>query len=189
MRCADLTRAANLAYRVLLERGVDALPVDPLALLKACRQLSVLTFEQAAEGLDLSAEEFVRRFGDSEAFVLRDDQGRSVLVYRADGNPARLRFTLAHELGHIVLGHCGSTRADEQEADCFANHLLCPRPVLEAALRSDQSFTPEKAARLFYVSAACARTVLREARGFASPDLFEAVAQRFGVHSNPNDLL
>lgn len=181
MTCADLSRAAMMAYRVLLARQVHAVPVDPLPMLRACRRLSVMSYDEAAELLDLPSDAFARRCSEAEAFVLRDDRGRSVLVYRQDGNPARLRFTLAHELGHIVLGHQDSAPAREREADCFASHLLCPRPVLYAARRSDPAFTPEKAARLFYVSVSCARVVLREAGTTVAPELEDAVAQLFGI--------
>lgn len=46
---------------------------------------------------------------------------------------ARRRFTAAHELGHILLGHTGKAAisgADEQAADIFAVRLLAPACVL-----------------------------------------------------------
>lgn len=49
--------------------------------------------------------------------------------------PVRIRFTIAHEIGHIVLGHCKNyagvvTEIEEyildKEADMFAGELLMP---------------------------------------------------------------
>jgi Zn-dependent peptidase ImmA (M78 family) len=69
-------------------------------------------------------------------------------------HPNRQRFTLAHELGHVILHRAklggevhvdrGSLRRDtlasagiddiEIEANAFASELLMPQPLLEAAL-------------------------------------------------------
>lgn len=47
--------------------------------------------------------------------------------------PSRLRFSLAHELGHLVM-HDAEDEENEQEADAFASELLLPsdevRPML-----------------------------------------------------------
>jgi Zn-dependent peptidase ImmA (M78 family) len=43
----------------------------------------------------------------------------------------RIRFSLAHEIGHKVLKHTEpSTIEQEKEADCFASHLLAPRMAI-----------------------------------------------------------
>lgn len=42
----------------------------------------------------------------------------------------RQRFTLMHELGHIVLGHVGESRQNEDEANYFASNILAPRVVI-----------------------------------------------------------
>ncbi len=69
----------------------------------------------------------------------------------------RQRFTLAHELGHIVLEHppesaCSSLQVIEcnREADIFASELLIPEFFLDELLLRTQS--PAILARLFDVS-------------------------------------
>jgi Zn-dependent peptidase ImmA (M78 family)/transcriptional regulator with XRE-family HTH domain len=56
-----------------------------------------------------------------------------IIAVLADAPGDRLRFNIAHELGHLVL-HRGSTKVDprkmEMEADTFAAELLTPRAVL-----------------------------------------------------------
>lgn len=57
--------------------------------------------------------------------------GRYVVLYddRAE-NERRLAFTLAHELGHIMLGHAGECEeVEEREANAFAASLLAPAIV------------------------------------------------------------
>ena len=42
----------------------------------------------------------------------------------------RQRFSLMHEVGHILLKHTGSCINNEEEADCFASHILVPRSII-----------------------------------------------------------
>lgn len=159
-RGTDLRRAAEMAYRVLIDRQVTALPVDPMNLLRQCRDTQVMTYEDAAEALGMTADDFDRRFGTADAFTLRQEHAGKehyLVIYRAGGNPARQRFTLAHELGHRVLGHRTANTASEREADCFASHLLCPRPVIARLAGRCDPLYAEQLAALCYVSVACAR--------------------------------
>lgn len=131
-----MSRAAAMAYRVLIRRGVSALPVHPLEILSACRNTVVWADVTAAERLKIPREALLGQLANAEAITFRQTiQGetRFNVVYREGGNPARLRFTLAHELGHRLL-HRGDEPSMEREADCFASHLLCPRPDDGAAL-------------------------------------------------------
>lgn len=127
-----MSRAAAMAYRVLIRRGVSALPVHPLEILSACRNTVVWADVTAAEQLKIPREALLGQLANAEAITFRQTiQGetRFIVVYREGGNPARLRFTLAHELGHRLL-HRGDEPNMEREADCFASHLLCPRPTM-----------------------------------------------------------
>lgn len=153
MRAPDYVRAADMACKSLLRLSVTELPVHPLEILRICRDTQVMTFDRAAELLGLSEDDFARLCGDADAFTIREG-GRYVVCYRVGGNPARLNFTLAHELGHIVLGHEGEGDAEEAEADHFAMHLLTPRPAAEAARTADEL------ARRCYVSLAAARMAM-----------------------------
>lgn len=62
-----------------------------------------------------------------------------VIVVRRDDSDSRQTFTLAHELGHLVLhrddffdtnGNLDATRGREKEANAFAGHVLLPVDVL-----------------------------------------------------------
>ena len=57
------------------------------------------------------------------------------LFFLNSASPAdRLRFTLAHEIGHIVM-HDGPTEAMEKEADLFAAEFLMPAAEIRPRLR------------------------------------------------------
>jgi len=42
----------------------------------------------------------------------------------------RQRFSLMHEVGHIVLNHEGESFSNEKEADLFASNILAPRSII-----------------------------------------------------------
>lgn len=163
---ADLTRAATMAYRCLLRLNVTALPVHPENMLRLCRDTVLMTFSEAAEQLNVDRAAFERQSGAADAFTVRvtltDGSQRHVVCYQEDGNRARLNFTLAHELGHIVLNHSGESAAEEAEADCFASYLLCPRPVLKQLASCGSTIFAEQIAALCYISVSAAEKIARQ---------------------------
>lgn len=55
----------------------------------------------------------------------------TTIFYEGSMSSGRIRFTLAHELAHLALGHpCTGELVYEHEADFFANYLLGPAPLL-----------------------------------------------------------
>ena len=48
------------------------------------------------------------------------------ILYNDNMDINRIRFTIAHEIGHIALGHEESNDETESETDYFARHLLVP---------------------------------------------------------------
>lgn len=76
-------------------------------------------------------------------------EGVKLILLAATSNPARQRFTLAHELGHLLFGDDQDIHLDrdifdkarkrdpsEQRANAFASAFLMPEEVLREAVRS-----------------------------------------------------
>lgn len=67
---------------------------------------------------------------EHDAFSLwaREEKSIPVLVVSAGKSGDRLRFSVAHELGHIMLhrGIIAGTKIHEREADAYASELLLP---------------------------------------------------------------
>jgi Zn-dependent peptidase ImmA (M78 family)/transcriptional regulator with XRE-family HTH domain len=64
------------------------------------------------------------------------DGARPIIVVAATPAGDRRRFSVAHELGHLVLHHTpeGAPHALEQQADAFAEAFLLPEAAMRAAL-------------------------------------------------------
>lgn len=118
----DYQNARDAAWRILLDCKVDRLPVRTSAI---CRQL----------GIHLVEGEIPQ---DGYSFITN---GIPYIVVKQDLYLPRKRFTAAHEIGHIILGHVGryelvnrepskSDNPIEREANVFASRLLAPACVL-----------------------------------------------------------
>lgn len=71
---------------------------------------------------------------DVDGVTIRPTAIRPIIFLNRNRPACRQRFSLAHELGHVVL-HGYHTRDMEKEADRFAAELLLPAKSVEADLR------------------------------------------------------
>lgn len=99
-----------------------------------------------------------------EGMTLRH-AGRYFVLYndRAE-NERRLCFTLAHELGHIMLGHAGEDEVrEEREANAFAASLLSPAIVFHyLTYRDGHVPSAEEMTAVFPLSREAAENRLRD---------------------------
>lgn len=85
-------------------------------------------------------------------------KGTDFIRYNTNHSDKRNRFTVAHEIGHALLGHtveCArgnsqSGNKHEQEANCFAAELLMPLQILKKAVNIYT--TVSDLAKAFWVS-------------------------------------
>jgi hypothetical protein len=81
--------------------------------------------------------------------------GQRRIYLRSGLESRRLRWAVAHELGHLALELDSSTRENEDACDAFAAALLLPRRAFQLALReTGVSYT--KLARWFVTTESCA---------------------------------
>lgn len=138
----EYKNSRDLAWRVLINENVRELPV---MVGRLCKRMGIRVVYYTPET-------------DSDGFsTIVDGQAQIFVSDRCSRE--RQRFTVAHELGHILLGHVGEyelvnrepSRGDnpiEQAANVFASRLLAPACVLWAL----DARTPEQIAKLCQIS-------------------------------------
>ena len=125
-----------MPWRLLLECGITELPVKVSAI---CRHLGVglRTYTQGYELIRRAG--LADRVRSGDGFLFRPEDGPPVIFYNGFATVGRQRFTVAHELGHYVLGHTGrllnrepspTDNPQERAANAFAARLLAPACVL-----------------------------------------------------------
>ncbi len=117
--------ARNASWQCLIDYRISNLPVKVSQIAK---QADIVLLKNSAVNL-LSENE-------SGITLMQDD--KLYIIYADEQSPQRCRFTIAHELGHIFLGHLfkengnGFATIDDAEhsANVFARDLLAPACVL-----------------------------------------------------------
>lgn len=115
----------NLAWKILIDCKVGQLPVK---VSEICRQL----------GIDVKLWDGPPNVGGRAVMV----GSKPIILVNKNDNVPRQRFSTAHELGHILLGHVGkydlvnrepapNDNPIEQAANVFASRLLAPACVLK----------------------------------------------------------
>ncbi len=125
----DIRDAEDAARSVREDWGLGNDPIPQLAELLEERGIKVLSL--ALENIDGLAAK-VRR---------KDHMAARVVVVKCDAWSERKRFTLAHELGHMVIDPAPSLSEKEVEkaAHRFAGAFLIPADTLRAEMGSNRS--------------------------------------------------
>ena len=133
----DFEKAALKATETLIRHNIGTAPIDALHILKNTPGVLVKTFAEISEEKNIDRKDILDTLGcknqDAITTVMLDDSDlKYVVAYNRMLSAGIVNRALARELGHILLGHDG-TRPEEvrqEEAKCFAHHLLCPRPLI-----------------------------------------------------------
>lgn len=146
----DFEKAALKATETLIRHNIGTAPIDALHILKNTPGVLVKTFAEISEEKNISRGEILDTLGcknqDAITTVMLDDSDlKYVVAYNRMLSAGIVNRALARELGHIILGHDG-TRTEEvrqEEAKCFAHHLLCPRPLIHSLQAAGIRLTTE----------------------------------------------
>lgn len=185
MRAPDYNRAATLAAYTLYKLGVDSMPVQPEDLIRKCRNTRLMQYRDYCL-LPGIRDEFpdAETQPHREAATTRYDftDGKTYWLVYYDTKKVsleRLKFSLAHELGHIVMGHHGTDPAEEIEADFFAAHLLIPRPILAEFLSREKLPIEVNFYNLFNVSRSCLYMIQDSHDAYVVPRINRALRDQF----------
>lgn len=143
---SDYKKARDTAWEIIFKYDISHLPID---MKKLCNDMGFKLYSYHS-GNDIIVDYKLNQYTINEGFSTCIN-GHNLIFYNETIQPhARKRFTVAHEIGHIVLGHlahdsiaCRSgvslwNRTGEEPnpieaaANVFASRLLAPACVLHA---------------------------------------------------------
>lgn len=129
--CPDYKRATNAAYNVLQNYDGKFPEIDIFNILKMFNNVRLCSYSRAAEKIGITHNEFAYQYASSEHgfTAAKYSNNRFIIYYNDWKDETTVKFTFAHELGHIILRHTEDNHVSKKEADCFARNLLCPVPV------------------------------------------------------------
>ena len=146
----DYQKAAIKATETLINFGINSAPVSALPILKNTPGVLVFSYQSISNHIDQDRRCVISMFGNGnqDAFTtvnMKDGKPQYIVTYNQQLSTVFVQRSLARELGHIILGHDGSLPEDvrNEEAKAFANHLLCPRPMIHAFQAAGLRITTE----------------------------------------------
>lgn len=183
-------QARDASWKILLDCGVDSLPVKITML---CRQLGIGVHTYQSSGDILRQHNLSNLTKQTDGFCINFG-GEYHIFYDSTLPVSRKRFTLGHELGHIILGHIGSGKystrnqepslldmPEETQANQFAARILAPACVLHEL----HAIQPEQISELCGISITAARfraermVILEQRQKFYLSPLERAVRNNF----------
>lgn len=169
----------NLVMRVVSEffssENITDFPVDPFKIIKRNRW-GLVKYSELANKHEVSVQEIIDEFQTEDACVIRIKNIYTIAYNDTMESTTRIRFTLMHEIGHIVLGHLvefeettfnrgGLTESEydvlEREANAFARNVLAPPFIVEKLNGNSHRFLIDDTSGFFNISQAAVRTRLQ----------------------------
>ena len=145
----------NAAWQTIIDFNIRSLPII-LSDITDRLEIKILNDSDVKE-LNMGERGATLKFNDNWYIVVNDTESVQVC-----------RFTIAHELGHILLGHMLTDKVkyrtfekrdeEEQTADMFAARLLAPACVLHEL----HAITVEEIAKVCNISMSAAKNRLSD---------------------------
>jgi len=144
---ASLAEARHVAKKLLKDAGANEPAVQINQLLPTVRKTFDLTIKGVDDGMFSGKGDAITQTRGNFVFILFNNARATV----------RKRFSVAHEIGHLYLGHlhgnstheldASSGNFDEIEANEFAAHLLMAPDMLRKDIKSGIKDVSELAKR------------------------------------------
>ena len=132
----DYAKINEVSTQFILDNKINKLPVDVISIANK-NSWSIIPYSKMRKDIKSIYEEIIYT---DWGFTLSHNN-RYFIFYNDNIKIGSQRFTIAHEIGHIVLEHFADSDAEirEVEANWFAANLLMPINVLKCCRVSSPS--------------------------------------------------
>lgn len=128
----DYCLATNKAYEVLAQIKPFRLEPNIMEIISRYQNIAVHSYSELMTRFHLSRTELFDTVSSEYGLTVFNPQLQKYEIFYNDAkSKSVIRFTLAHELGHILLNHTKDDEISKKEANCFARNLLCAIPVID----------------------------------------------------------
>ena len=177
-RNADYSLAQNTAYKVIKDLEIKVLPISLTNVISEYKNLNIQTYDEFANTLNITLERTIHLLQSEDGALWFDSNTNNyVILYNANiFNNDRIRFTIAHELGHFFLKYNEETNQTiisryslpndeydrmEKEANYFAKRFLAPIPAIDDFLKYKPKINTYDISMIFGMSITASQYVIK----------------------------
>ena len=166
-------------------------PLDILEIISQDQRIKLMTFNEFSNKTYTPHFQISSIFGSEDAFHIRKGN-KALIIYNNSLPMNRLRFTLAHEYGHFVMGHTGINlnehftyedfyrrKAEEYEANSFASCLLFP---LHIRYKYFNCLNTYKTSEIFQISVQASEIALKVIKTHMDSGLDDYMSSNENLH-------
>ena len=160
----------NNAWDFLIKNNITKYPLD-LREIALKNNWNIWSFKKYCEVRKMNYNDLIKKYPDGFTEIIDD---KIFICYNQQNNKQRNRFTICHEIGHIVLKHLYKGQKLEKEANMFAARILMPMLLIKEL----DITTPEELAKICDVSIDAAKYRLNR---------FQEIKGRERFYTNPKE--
>lgn len=177
-------KAQQEAYQTIIQSNLLTLPINLKKIIDTFDNLHLKKYSSFARESGLTIEETSELLNSDEGCLWRRDDNKYIIFYNDTvAKKERIRFTIAHEIGHFVLKHheidnktnisrYSLTHEEseilEKEANYFAKRLLAPLPLIYSFVDKWNTISREHIMSIFDVSFLVSGYLIKDLRRIQS---------------------
>lgn len=185
----DYKKAQEEAYKIVQICGQKKLPLSIKKIIKSFPNLRLRSYSKLAKKRNLTLEEVSILLDSDEGCLWSRNNTEFLILYNDQvPNKGRIRFTLAHELGHYILKHNEKTEKTkltrysltqdeydvfEKEANYFAKRLLAPIPLVYNYYINWKDIASETIQDIFKTSLTVANFIIKDIQKVEKNGVFQ----------------
>ena len=102
----------------------------PFNVFLIAKKLDIIIIEYQSFSKEIQ-QKFLKQSEDGFSYYYHNKDGYNLprIIYNKNNSEKRIKFTIMHEIGHLLLNHCDKDGTDELEANFFAKYILAP-PII-----------------------------------------------------------
>ena len=135
----DFDNAEYLARELRLIQNNDSLSLD-VRKMNFDKPIIIDTFQNYSKLTNIPLEKITAKGKLKDGYTIITDNVYIILYNIESLYSERLNWTLAHEVGHIYLGHTKDKQKEEIEAHWFAAELLAPETIIKSLAKLRNQF-------------------------------------------------
>ena len=133
-------RATRIAQEFLLRDNIISFPINPFIIIEK-HKWGLITYAELAQKNCIHITRIVKAFQSEDGFTMYDGVNYTIAYNDTVRSKGRIKFTLMHEIGHIMLNHLVDYKETilmrnslsdekynilEKETNAFARNILSP---------------------------------------------------------------